>query len=200
MFKEIKANARSMARRKLVFGIGINDSDYMIEFVSEGKRVMCPYYRVWTHMMTRCYSANFHIKNPTYAGCFVCEEWFVFSSFKLWMVKKEWQGMELDKDIKVKGNKIYSPDNCLFIPRSLNGLLNNHAAKRGLYPIGVHLHKATGKFMATISCGGKRKHLGCFETDKKASSAYQKAKKEKISQLITDNTYPMATQFLAQHI
>ena len=46
-------------------------------------------------------------------------------------------GWELDKDILVKGNKIYSPDTCCFVPKEVNTVFTKRQSKRGDYPIGV---------------------------------------------------------------
>jgi hypothetical protein len=45
--------------------------------------------------------------------------------------------MALDKDILYKGNKIYSPDTCVFVPQEINALFVKNDANRGDLPIGV---------------------------------------------------------------
>jgi len=199
-FIEVPASRASLAQRKPAYGIGINDADYMTEQNINGKKVRCPYYRRWRDMLKRCYSKKFHEKYPTYKNCTVCKEWLLFSAFKDWMIQQEWEGMELDKDIKIKGNKIYSPDTCLFIPHALNSLLTDSAAIRGKYPVGVCFNKQAKKFVAHLKYNSKLKHLGYFTTQEAASQCYQAARKEKTLQIIEDNIYPQVTQFLAQHI
>lgn len=199
MFREIKANKISLAGRKPIYGIATNDANYMVRVVVDGRRVMCPYYQKWQDMLERCYSDKFHEKQPTYKNCSVCDDWLIFSNFKSWMQSQVWQGMDLDKDIKIKGNKHYSPDTCLFAPHALNNLLSDNAAIRGAYPTGVCYDKSRGRFLASISHNGKSKYLGRFSTPMEASKAYQQAKAEKIQQLIDDNTYPQATRYLRQH-
>jgi hypothetical protein len=186
--------------RTLVLGVGINDADYITNIIINGKMIMCPYYIKWVNILVRCYSTPLHKKYPTYKGCTICDKWLTFSNFRVWMVEQNWQGLELDKDIKIKGNKVYSPDACLFVPRALNGLLNNSAKSRGRHPVGVCFYRRSGKFQANISYNGKRTHLGRFSTPSEASERYQQARKEKIQRLVADNTYPMATQYLEQHI
>ena len=198
-FIERPASKLALSRRKLVFGIGINDVEYITGCAVNGKRVMCPYYRAWTGMLKRCYSDKFQANNSTYHGCTVCKSWLVFSSFRAWMINQDWQNMELDKDIKVKGTKTYSPDTCLFISAPLNLLLNNNASRRGDYPRGVSLDKATGKFKAQIRCNNKKKHLGYHDTPKQAEKVYIAAFNAKLQQLIDNNTYPCATEYLHQH-
>lgn len=202
-FIEIPASKKSLGQRKLIYSVGINDANYLTNPVVDGKKIMCPYYQKWQNMIERCYSVKLQERHPTYRGCTVCKEWLLFSNFKAWMITQRWWGMQLDKDIKINGNKIYSPKTCLFIPRDLNTLLVTCSARRGDYPLGVSLScgaKRTKAFTAHISYQGKLKFLGYFLTSKEASTAYLKERAKKIQKLIDDNTYPMATEYLNQYI
>lgn len=77
-------------------------------------------YRVWNKMLTRCYS-NRHLKRcPTYKGCSVVEEWHSFQKFGDWFDVNYIKGYQLDKDIKVNGNKVYGPSTCLFVTKAEN--------------------------------------------------------------------------------
>jgi len=104
--------------RKLVCGVGINDADYRVRVQKElpksssGKRnretvFMCPFYKVWENMINRCYNPRHLVKRPTYIDCTVCEEWKIFSNFKAWMETQNYIDRQLDKDLIVKGNKVY---------------------------------------------------------------------------------------------
>jgi len=199
-FKEVPASKKSIGQRRLVRGIGSNDAKYMVTQDINGKQITCPYYKRWHNMIERCYSNACQEKYPTYKGCTVSYEWLTFSNFKAWMVKQDWQGMHLDKDIKIKGNKVYSEETCLFIPSQLNRLLNNRRVERGLLPQGVSMKKQTGRFESHICEGSKLRYLGYFKTVKEASLCYQKARSKKIHNIINSNIYPMASQYLAQHI
>ena len=75
-------------------------------------------YRIWNSMLSRCYSEKEQLKCPTYIGCSVTKEWHNFQNFAQWYndnypVGKD--NYQLDKDIKIKGNKVYGPDTCLFV-------------------------------------------------------------------------------------
>ena len=199
-FKEEKANKRSISKRKAVFGVGINDSTYNIQQIINKKVLTCPYYRRWHGMLLRCYSKPFQKKQQTYVGCYVSDDWLLFSNFKSWMAGQDWQDMDLDKDFKVKDNKVYSKDTCLFIPRKLNLLLTDNKTSNNPYPTGVNLITESGMFRAKIYEDGKIRHLGCFNTAKEASNRYQNARASKIQRLIDNNTYPVATKYLKQHI
>jgi len=164
------------ANRKLVYGIGINDSDYYINPIIDGKRVICPYYTKWHSMMTRCYDPKYHIEKPTYIDCTVDKEWHSFMSFRKWMMSQDWVNKHLDKDLLFPGNKIYSKDTCCFVDENINTLLLDCGASRGSYPIGVSLRKSTGKYIAQISDSGKKKYLGDFYTFEEANKEYRLAK------------------------
>ena len=48
-------------------------------------------------------------------------------------------------------------------------------------PLGVTLHKQTGKFQAALFVNGEYRYLGLHVTPEKASRAYRKAKKELVA-------------------
>ncbi len=80
-----------MNESKLVCGVGVTDADYTVSKVVNGKNVKCPFYMRWTNMITRCYSAKALRARPSYIGCSVDSKWLVFSSFKVWMEKQDWE-------------------------------------------------------------------------------------------------------------
>lgn len=176
---------------KLVYGVGINDADYVVNlretvgYTAEGKQIQstiysCPFYIKWRDMISRCYNHNFLKANPSYKDCSVVPEWHYFMTFRAWMEKQDWEGNCLDKDILVPGNKIYGPDTCVFIDQKVNKFLNEREKSRGQFPIGVDFRKVTGNYRA--SCWdvvtGKRKHLGHFSSPEKAHEAWLNFKLE----------------------
>tara|TARA_R110000764_G_scaffold17080_2_gene47021 strand:+ start:809 stop:1414 length:606 start_codon:yes stop_codon:yes gene_type:complete len=197
VFLERPASSRSISMRRPFLGIGINDADYVTKFFVDGEKFVCPYYTRWQSMMHRCYSPKKETRYPTYDGCSVCDEWLSFSVFKAWMKRQDWDGMELDKDIMVKGNKVYSPETCLFIPRDLNGLLNSGRAARGDYPRGVSFVKRDNKFRAQMKQDGKPTHLGIFNTKEEAGKAYIKAKNKEINRKAI--MYPQWSDYIVAH-
>ena len=174
MFVNIPATEMSISFRRTVYGVGINDADYMIEVRIDGKRFGCPYYRKWQNMLMRCYDPKFHEKHPTYKDCFVCDEWLTFSNFRKWMESHDWEGKHLDKDIFIPGNKEYSPDKCLFVSQHVNKLFGEDTAARGICATGVWKYK--NKYCAEITVGRKKRYLGLYETEKEAREIYKKAK------------------------
>jgi len=161
--------------KKLVHGFGVNDADYMVQPVGpDGKRLRCPFYDTWKSMLQRVYDPKFHAKQPTYIGVTVCEEWHSFMAFRAWMMEQNWEGKQLDKDILVPGNKVYSPETCAFVTREVNVLLTDRAAKRGNWPIGVCWKN--NKFYAQIMENGKNRKLGYFHSPHEAHLAWRKEK------------------------
>lgn len=170
---------------ELVFGIGINDADYVVCPIVNGKAVWCRFYRTWVNMLKRCYSEKYQARQPTYIGCSVCDEWLTFSNFKKWMEKQDWEGNQLDKDLLTNGNKVYSPETCVFVDKVTNLFTTDHGAARGEWPIGVYFNKRGGKFQAY--CNNpfikKREHLGFFACPNQAHLTWKKRKHELACQL-----------------
>ena len=175
-FPHYPVNARSLAKRKPIFGIGINDADYLTQPKINGKKVFCPFYARWMGMLGRCYSDAYHEKMPTYIGCTVVDEWLTFSVFRRWMDRQPWEGSQLDKDILIPGNKIYSAEACVFVSGEVNSLLLGRGARRGEYPQGVSLCRDTGRYLAGLMKYGKGNNLGRFDTPEEASEVYKAAK------------------------
>ena len=175
-------------RNKLVYGAGINDADYNTQPYVGGKRVMCKYYETWRNVLQRCYSSIYQAKEPTYIGCTVTEEWLTFSNFKAWMETQDYKDKQLDKDILVQGNKIYSPDTCIFVTKTINVLFTKRDASRGEYKLGVHFKKRYGKYIARCNVNGKSKHLGCYLTEEEAYLTYKIFKQEHIRTLALEQS------------
>ena len=179
-----------MKIKKLVYGVGINDADYVVVKwetfgYAEGKRKQrrvwyCPYYRAWVGMLKRCYSPKLQEDHPTYKGCSVSEEWLRFSNFKRWMESQGWEGLQLDKDLLFSGNKVYSSETCLFVTQTVNSFTTDCGASRGEWLIGVSLNKERGKFQSKCSnpLTKKQEHLGYFTCEVEAHQEWLKRKLE----------------------
>ena len=180
---------------RLVHGVGIydlrDDPSYITNKKNGGKQVWrCPFYNRWKSVVRRCYSERCLQKHPTYRGCSICEEWKTFSNFMAWMKTQPWEGKQLDKDILVPGNKVYSPETCVFVSGNLNNLLNRNPAKRGEYPMGVKFNNYKNKFEAYITKFGKSKHIGYFYTPEEAHEAYKKVRSKyilEVAENLTEN-------------
>ena len=189
-----------MKKPRKVYGVGINDADYAVRPRGpDGKEVWCPYYRTWLDMLTRAYSHPFLARYPAYSGVTVCEEWHSFMAFRAWMETQDWEGKQLDKDIIAPGNKVYSPDTCVFVSGELNKLLTDHAAARGEWPIGVSWHKGHNKLRAFIKEGGKNRHLGYFTCPHEAHIAWRKAKVRIVRDAAREQDDPRVYAGLLRH-
>ncbi len=131
-------------------------------------------------MLERCYSAKYHERKPTYNGCSVAKEWHSFSTFRAWMIKQEWNGNQLDKDLLIPGNKVYGPDTCVFVSGKLNTFMSDCGSARGEWPLGVCWDSTKGKLISQCSnpFTGKKEHLGYFTDPFEAHEAWRERKHE----------------------
>ena len=189
-------------------GAGINDADYVTQKWEEagyvdGKRKQklvwrCPFYRAWSDMLSRCYSAKYQENRPTYIGCTVSDEWHTFSNFRSWMETQDWEGNQLDKDLLFEGNKAYGADSCVFVTQLVNSFTADNRAARGEWMIGVSWHKASEKFQA--SCKNpftkKQETLGYFDCEQQAHESWLKRKLELAHELAVIQTDPRVAKAL----
>lgn len=148
------------------------------------------YYTSWNRMINRCYNPKFHEKYPTYKDCIVDDEWLCFQNYAKWYEENyyeiEGEVMCLDKDILVKGNKIYSPETCIFVPNRINILFTKSNKSRGDLPIGVD-ELPSGRFRSHCSIlNGNKKELhtiGTYDTIQEAFMHYKKFKENYIKQI-----------------
>ena len=173
---------------RTVFGIGyVGEGKYK---VSENCKLTRAY-NTWMHMLERCYDKKLHEKRPTYIGCTVSEEWHNFQNFAKWYYNSyyeiESQKMHLDKDILYKGNKVYSPNTCIFVPERINTLFTKRQNKRGESVIGTS--PKNGKYV--VQCHlinpkteeSKQEHLGYYNTQEKAFEIYKYYKEKNIKEV-----------------
>lgn len=187
---EITTSASNLRKRNFANPYDITVRGFGFMGVGEYKSRENPYnskktsaYEVWGGMIKRCYSEASLLKNPSYVGCTVCEDWRDFQVFAEWYTNHEFYGVgyQLDKDILFRGNKVYSPETCCMIPQEINILSNNNTKFRGKYPLGVTIEGS--KYLVQLSINGKNKRLGLYETPEMAYQVYLKAKKDYIKNL-----------------
>ena len=152
-------------------------------------------YDEWHDMLRRCYDPYELNRHPTYISCEVCKEWLCFQNYAKWREDNYYEipneVMSLDKDILVKGNKIYSSETCIFVPHRINSLFTKSNKVRGEYPIGIYYYKQTNKLRANCSIyddkikRDKSVGLGYFPLNEpfKAFTTYKNFKENYIKQV-----------------
>lgn len=161
------------------------------------------YYNLWQQMLRRCYDPKYHLTRPTYIDCLVDEKWHNFQVFAEWCENNIIDGFELDKDLLFKGNKIYGPDTCCFIPTEINKCLCKTKGSRGELPIGIQLH---GKSYRVRLCKyGILKNFGCYPSISEAFKVYVTEKKAYLIELanmwkhaIPDNAYNALINYVVE--
>lgn len=163
-----------------------------------GDEIICkngkltPEYSIWKSMLVRCYDNAYKDKFLTYQDCSVTDSFKHLKFFKDWCEKQKGfmctdskgRPYTLDKDILVKGNNLYSPERCCFVPEEINALFTKSNKVRGKYPIGVCLNKQGTGFIARLNCGQNgRKHLGTYESAEEAFYSYKQAKEAYIKEV-----------------
>lgn len=130
-------------------------------------------------MLARCKEGGIYQRNaPTYIGCKMSENFKDFKKFEIWHRSQIGYGCDdydIDKDLLIEGNKLYSEDTCVLIPAALNAFLTFRQTTKNSLPIGV-CEQRIGKFKAAIKIDGCVKYLGVFNTAVDAGNAYVIAK------------------------
>lgn len=177
--------------RKRSFVCGVGNNDYKSQTSINGKHI--PEYKMWANMLFRVYDTKFKGKHPTYLNTACDPKWHSMTAFIEDVSaidnydKAIHEGWCLDKDILIKGNKLYSKTTCCFVPPQLNNIILQCNAKRGEFYIGVSYSKHAKKFRSyLIDQSRAQRHLGYFDNEFEAFSAYCKAKKQQIID-VTEN-------------
>mgnify|MGYP006954717919 CR=1 FL=1 len=162
-----------------VCGVGIND-------IVGSSTTHTNIRTLWKGILDRCYGKNV---TEAYKDCSICDRWIKLSNFIVDIEKMPnfdklfKQGWSLDKDILVKGNKIYSPDTCCIVPSEINQLFIYQKSNRGSLPIGVAFNTRDGSFTAQLNkrlTGGKQRLCKYFKTAEEAFLFYKEAKESYI--------------------
>ena len=165
-----------------------------IGYLGEGKYKMCKNgkhtdeFKIWYHMLERCYDPNYKEKYPSYKGCEAEEYLLNFQHMGKWIDENYYEvpgeKMCLDKDILHKGNKIYSRETCIFVPERINTLFVKCNKSRGKDPIGVS-PRPSGNYLAYCNNGyGKQIPLGTYSTKEEAFKVYKECKEKIIKETI----------------
>ena len=142
--KEVRSGEIKDPYLPSVYGVGVLGAKYPTRV----NGVITKEYALWNHMLERCYSNTYKKQRPTYEGCKVSENFKYYEYFYEWCHKQigfdndgNGNPFQLDKDLLVKGNKVYNESTCVFLPKEINLLLIKRESLRGEYLIGVSWHK-----------------------------------------------------------
>lgn len=164
---------RDEALNRPIFGVGINDSKQGYDRKAR---------MLWFGMMKRCYSNKYTTDNPTYKECKVCEEWLMYSNFEKWYLSQtnhNKNGYDLDKDLLSGGSKIYSPETCCLLPKTINVKISHQQHGRSGLPCGVYMRNI-GSYYITYK--GKKS----FDAIEDAHNEYLYRKKKDITDLANE--------------
>lgn len=164
-------------KRNLLYNVAI------VDIKQAGTQEYVKSYEYWVNMVARCYSPHMLKKYPTYKTCSVCSDWLLFSNFHKWFQINYIDGYDLDKDILYKGNKVYSPITCCFVPHKINCVINKCQSSRGNLPLGVYYDKSRCKYYASLKRDMKTEFIGRFNTPEEAFNAYKLTKEQYIKEL-----------------
>lgn len=172
---------------KLQLGVG-----YLGEGIYNSKNSVDAY-SVWQNMLKRCYSDVFQDRHPSYVGCTVCEEWHNFQNFAEWYYNHESYGLgyDLDKDLLVRGNKVYSPDTCCMLPEEINVFITKKGSDKNGLPTGVK-PQGVNTFRADFGRFGRSNYIGAFDNVEEALAAYKKVKRQAFLELTEKWKYLVA--------
>ena len=124
-FIYIVANKQSLNSRKTIQGHGLNDLEFLakVQQGGNGRQKSHPLYRAWCNMLQRCYSDAYKDKKSTYTNTTCCTEWLSCSKFCTDMAPLYKEGYQLDKDILLENNDVYSKEACIFVPGFINSFV-----------------------------------------------------------------------------
>ena len=139
-------------------------------------------YKTWQGMFQRCYSEAYLSKKPSYRGCSVDPRWYNFQVFGDWFDEhfpKDGGNYQLDKDLIITGNKVYSPEACVFVSPALNAFLTDCARARGGERVrGCHTKQGSYATMCMNPFTGEQEYLGTYETEEESHQTWRKKKHE----------------------
>lgn len=170
-----KGNIRSPFQ-KAVFGVGYLGTGDNKSSDENGKPTS--EYRRWKAVLNRCYNKNnLNKKDSSYDKCTVSDNWLNFQNFATWLKNQkgyylDWQ---IDKDLLVANNKIYSEETCCMLPQEINcAIMGKSRICNNNLPCGVTYHKHNNCYIASTG----ENYLGSYRD---VESAWQEVKKFKES-------------------
>lgn len=145
-------------------------------------------YHAWRAMFNRCYNQ----KNENYSryggrGIKVCDRWKEFKSFHEDMGYGHADNLQLDR---IDNNGDYRPENCRWVTTQQNCFNRNGRGGTSQYK-GVYWNRRASKWIAKIVKDGKYYHLGSFDEERLAATAYNEAAIKFHGQYANINNIPL---------
>jgi len=145
-------------------------------------------HRHWRHVLERTVADR---DIARYEDCKIVSEWHNLQNFCNWAIEqpnhnsKESNGRywAIDKDIVCKGNRIYGPEFCVFVPNEVNVFFTKKEIGNAGLP-GVNIIHAknvrwkTGYIARCTTPGKPREYLGFYDTPEEAFAVYKEAKEK----------------------
>ena len=167
-----------------VFGVG---------FLGEGKYLSringwtTDIYQCWRNIVERCYLEERKEEHPSYFGNNeMCSEWLNFQNFAEWYTNNAYdigkERLHLDKDIKYKGNLVYSPHHCILVPQSINEQYKENSGRKRSKDNDLPYTIRRKKEKYNVSYRGE--NLGTYETIDECVYEYKTARKIYITELV----------------
>ena len=180
--KEINQGKIADRLKPSVFGVGIIGTKYPINESGDMNYI----YKVWSNIIDRCYNEKTRLKYKAYSDCSTSDNFKYYEYFYEWFISQKGcnERFEVDKDLLLKGNKVYSENNCILLPKEINLALSTKKSQRGDFLIGVRKTK-TG-YQSRCNIRGKKYSLGVFNTEIEAFNAYKKAKESYLKDLANE--------------
>lgn len=161
-----------------VLGVGYTGEG---DFVARAAGKTTNEYSLWHGILLRCYYEGERSIHKAYKDVVVCDEWLNFQNFATWcqdQVGFNSDKWEIDKDVLVRGNKVYSPTTCCFLPQEINRLFSGILGSCYGYSI-----RENGTYRVRCTVDGKEFTIGHFTCKDKAFMAYKSAKEGEIKRL-----------------
>lgn len=148
-------------------------------------------YLHWVGMMKRCYDPKTRAmpKNLSYFDCTIDESWHNYSVFKSWaeaQVGYDAECNHIDKDILVKGNRVYSAETCVLLPSIINLAISKGSTKGKPSNLPIGVTQIDSGFVSRCTTDKGREYLGFFKTPSLAFSAYKECKECYIKKIAED--------------
>ena len=173
---------------KTVYGVGYYGKGNFVCRDTHG--VVTDEYSAWANILKRCYTDYKGNDAPeSYRGVEVCSEWHNYQTFAEWYTCGTGKFIEhnivpkIDKDLKSKGMKLYSPSTCCFLPNIINSAIISNKVNAKLHN-GVY--KRNRKFYANVMHKYQRITCGTYDTFDDAVRAYKSKKVEVVRELAND--------------